>query len=77
MPLDSVNSINSTLIADSVCPSKDVDGLNTVNQGKVAVGDLTSGFVPCTPSGCIELIKRFVLFTFTNTELAVGNLVDL
>lgn len=31
--------------------------LNTVNEGHVAIGDL-SGFLPCTPNGCIELIKR-------------------
>lgn len=31
--------------------------LNTINEGKVAIGDL-SGFLPCTPNGCIELIKR-------------------
>lgn len=58
MPLDSQHKIDSTLITDSVSPSKDVDGLNTINQGKVAVGDLTTGFIPCTPNGCIELIKR-------------------
>jgi hypothetical protein len=59
MPLDSVNVIDSTLITDSVNPSKDVDGLNTINQGKLAVGDLASGFLPCTPNGCMELIKRY------------------
>ena len=59
MPLDSVNMIDSTLITDAVIPSKDVDGLNTINQGKLAVGDLVSGFLPCTPNGCVELIKRF------------------
>ncbi|EFX76603.1 hypothetical protein DAPPUDRAFT_198836 [Daphnia pulex] len=58
IPLDSVNVIDSTLITDSVNPSKDVDGLNTINQGKLAVGDLASGFLPCTPNGCMELIKR-------------------
>nr|CAH0101096.1 unnamed protein product [Daphnia galeata] len=58
MPLDSVNMIDSTLITDAVIPSKDVDGLNTINQGKLAVGDLVSGFLPCTPNGCVELIKR-------------------
>ncbi len=31
--------------------------LNTINEGRVAIGDM-SGFVPCTPNGCIELIKR-------------------
>ncbi|GAB1868328.1 C-1-tetrahydrofolate synthase, cytoplasmic [Camponotus japonicus] len=57
MPLDSVNKINSHLITDLVSPAKDVDGLNTINEGRVAIGDL-SGFLPCTPNGCIELIKK-------------------
>jgi len=64
MPLDSVNPIDSTLITDSVSSSKDVDGLNTENQGMLAVGDLTSGFLPCTPNGCMELIKRFQFIVF-------------
>uniref|UniRef100_A0A1Y1L059 C-1-tetrahydrofolate synthase, cytoplasmic n=1 Tax=Photinus pyralis TaxID=7054 RepID=A0A1Y1L059_PHOPY len=57
MPLDSDSKIDSHLITDSVSPDKDVDGLNTINEGRVAVGDL-SAFLPCTPNGCIELIKR-------------------
>lgn len=31
--------------------------MNTINEGKVAVGDL-SAFIPCTPNGVIELAKR-------------------
>lgn len=50
MPLDSVNPINSHLVTDAVSPDKDVDGLNTISEGKLAVGDLT-GFLPCTPNG--------------------------
>ncbi|KAK7870032.1 hypothetical protein R5R35_011995 [Gryllus longicercus] len=57
MPLDSDNPIDAHLITDAVKPEKDVDGLNTINEGKVAVGDLT-GFLPCTPNGVMELIKR-------------------
>lgn len=57
MPLDSVNKINTHLITDAVATEKDVDGLNTINEGRVAVGDL-SGLLPCTPNGVIELIKR-------------------
>ncbi|VEN57638.1 unnamed protein product [Callosobruchus maculatus] len=57
MPLDSEYKIDSHLITDSVSPEKDVDGLNTINEGKLAVGNLT-GFVPCTPNGILELIKR-------------------
>ncbi|XP_074105525.1 pug C-1-tetrahydrofolate synthase, cytoplasmic [Cotesia typhae] len=57
MPLDSVNKINSDLITDAVIPEKDVDGLNTINEGRAAIGNM-SGFLPCTPNGCIELIKK-------------------
>ena len=32
--------------------------LNTINEGRVAIGDM-SGFLPCTPNGCIELIKKY------------------
>ncbi|ENN72864.1 hypothetical protein YQE_10513, partial [Dendroctonus ponderosae] len=57
MPMDSVNDIDSHLITDSVAPSKDVDGLHTINEGRLAIGDLT-GFLPCTPVGVLELIKK-------------------
>jgi methylenetetrahydrofolate dehydrogenase (NADP+)/methenyltetrahydrofolate cyclohydrolase len=40
-----------------IAPGKDVDGLNTVNLGKVAQDDET-GFVPCTPAGIMELLAR-------------------
>ncbi|CAH0728337.1 unnamed protein product, partial [Brenthis ino] len=56
MPPDSAHPIDAHLITDAVSPHKDVDGLNTNNEGRVALGDM-SGFVPCTPAGCIELIK--------------------
>ena len=59
MPLDSEDtSIDSHLVTNRVDPGKDVDGLTTINEGKVATGDLTSGFQPCTPAGCMDLIRR-------------------
>jgi len=70
MPLDSLNPIDSHLITDAVSPEKDVDGLNTISEGKVAVGDL-SGFLPCTPNGCMELIKQ------TGQKIAGKNAVVL
>ncbi|XP_035449545.2 C-1-tetrahydrofolate synthase, cytoplasmic isoform X3 [Spodoptera frugiperda] len=70
MPLDSVHPIDSHAITDAVSPDKDVDGLNTINEGRVAVGDL-SGFIPCTPAGCVELIKR------TGVTIAGKNVVVL
>jgi methylenetetrahydrofolate dehydrogenase (NADP+)/methenyltetrahydrofolate cyclohydrolase len=40
-----------------VRPEKDVDGLGTMNLGKIAQDDET-GFVCCTPAGIMELLKR-------------------
>ncbi|MCD4535774.1 bifunctional methylenetetrahydrofolate dehydrogenase/methenyltetrahydrofolate cyclohydrolase [Nocardioides sp. cx-169] len=35
---------------------KDVDGLHPLNLGKLVLGE--SGSLPCTPIGCIELLRR-------------------
>ena len=37
-------------------PAKDVDGLHPLNAGLLAQGQ-RSGFIPCTPHGCLQLIK--------------------
>merc|ERR1719336_761995 len=58
MPLDTTEEIDSHLITDAVAADKDVDGLCTINEGRVATGDLKSGFLPCTPNGCMKMIER-------------------
>lgn len=40
-----------------VAPEKDVDGLNPVNLGKLVLGEPAP--LPCTPIGCVELLRRF------------------
>jgi methylenetetrahydrofolate dehydrogenase (NADP+) / methenyltetrahydrofolate cyclohydrolase len=37
-------------------PSKDVDGLHPLNAGKLFQG-LKGGFIPCTPLGCLALVR--------------------
>lgn len=69
LPLDCETPINSDNIVNTVDPLKDVDGLNLVNAGKVTHGDLSDAFVPCTPKGCMELIKS------TGVELKGKNAV--
>ena len=49
--------IDETATFNRVDPSKDVDGFNTVNIGKLCQEDET-GFVACTPAGIVELIDR-------------------
>ena len=43
-------------VIETVDPAKDVDGFHPVNAGRLVTG--LSGYVPCTPAGVIELLKR-------------------
>ncbi len=47
--------INEAAIVREIDPAKDVDGFHPVNVAKLAMDDPT-GFVPCTPLGCIRLL---------------------
>lgn len=42
-------------LLNAIHPSRDVDGLNLVNVGKRTLG--LPGLLPCTPKGCLTLIK--------------------
>ncbi len=39
----------------AINPDKDVDGFHVISAGRLAVGQ--PGFVPCTPLGCLMLLK--------------------
>jgi len=43
-------------VLEAIDPRKDVDGFHPVNVGKLLVG--AECFVPCTPAGILELIRR-------------------
>ena len=47
--------IDSTTVLDAIDPDKDVDGFHVVNAGRLAVG--LPGMVPCTPLGCIMMLR--------------------
>ncbi|MGY6637375.1 MAG: bifunctional methylenetetrahydrofolate dehydrogenase/methenyltetrahydrofolate cyclohydrolase [Erythrobacter sp. SCN 62-14] len=47
--------LNEQAIIAAISPDKDVDGFHVINAGRLAVGQ--EGFVPCTPLGCIMLLK--------------------
>jgi methylenetetrahydrofolate dehydrogenase (NADP+)/methenyltetrahydrofolate cyclohydrolase len=49
--------IDELAVFRRLAPEKDVDGLGTMNLGKVAQDDDT-GFVSCTPAGIMELLAR-------------------
>lgn len=54
LPLPS--GIDEREIINAISPEKDVDGFHAINVGKLATGQ-TDGMVPCTPFGCMMLIK--------------------
>lgn len=47
--------MDSIAVLNEIDPKKDVDGLHPLNMGKLLKGEAPP-FVPCTPSGIIELI---------------------
>lgn len=54
LPLPS--HIDERAIITRIDPDKDVDGFHPVNAGRLATG--LPGFVPCTPLGCLMLLKH-------------------
>jgi methylenetetrahydrofolate dehydrogenase (NADP+) / methenyltetrahydrofolate cyclohydrolase len=47
--------IDEPAVTTRIDPDKDVDGFHPVNAGRLATG--LPGFVPCTPLGCLMLLK--------------------
>ena len=47
--------VDTPAVLLAIDPDKDVDGFHPVNAGRLATG--MAGFVPCTPLGCVMLLK--------------------
>ena len=47
--------IDENAVIAAIDPDKDVDGFHPVNAGRLASG--IEGFVPCTPLGCLMMLK--------------------
>ncbi len=47
--------IDEQKVIAAIDPDKDVDGFHVINSGRLSVG--LPGFVPCTPLGCLMLLK--------------------
>ena len=54
LPLPS--HIREDVVLTRIDPDKDVDGFHPVNAGRLATG--LDGFVPCTPLGCLMLLRE-------------------
>ena len=49
--------IDEDKVIQAILPEKDVDGFNEKSVGALCVG--SDGYMPCTPAGVIQLLKRF------------------
>ena len=64
------NSINQENILNCVNPNKDVDGFHPLNYGKMTLG--IDSFIPATPQGILELIKRYKIDLNGKKCLVIG-----
>ena len=49
------DQIDSHAVINAINPDKDVDGFHLINVGRLSTG--AAGLVPCTPLGCLMLLK--------------------
>ena len=57
-------------VIDAIAPEKDVDGFTPVNVGKMVIGE--SCFLPCTPAGCLEMLRSTGLSMEGKNAVVVG-----
>lgn len=62
--------INESKIIEAIDFKKDVDGFHPQNVGRLSIGQ--SCFIPCTPFGIIELIKRSNIQTSGKNVVVIG-----
>jgi methylenetetrahydrofolate dehydrogenase (NADP+)/methenyltetrahydrofolate cyclohydrolase len=49
--------LDAGAVLGRMSPDKDADGLHPTNLGRLVLGE--TGPLPCTPRGCVELLRRY------------------
>ncbi|VDI37892.1 methylenetetrahydrofolate dehydrogenase(NAD+) / 5,10-methenyltetrahydrofolate cyclohydrolase [Mytilus galloprovincialis] len=62
--------ITERKVCNAVTPSKDVDGFNVINVGRLCSDQMT--FIPATPAGVMEVIRRTGIETFGKNAVVCG-----
>lgn len=62
--------IDEAAVIRAVDPDKDVDGFHPMNAGRLLLG--LPGFVPATPAGIVELLRRSGISTSGKRAVIVG-----
>lgn len=63
--------IDEEAVILNIDPRKDVDGFHPANVAKLVLED-EEGFVPCTPLGCMELLKAYGISTAGKHAVVIG-----
>ena len=62
--------ISENKVIEAIDPSKDADGFHPVNLGRMVIG--LPGYLPATPYGIVELIKRYRIETSGKNCVVIG-----
>ena len=62
--------ISENRIIEAIDPEKDADGFHPVNIGRMVVG--LEGYLPATPFGIVELLKRYDIETSGRECVVIG-----
>jgi methylenetetrahydrofolate dehydrogenase (NADP+) / methenyltetrahydrofolate cyclohydrolase len=62
--------ISENKVIEAIDPRKDADGFHPVNIGKMVIG--LTGYLPATPYGIIELIRRYGIKTSGKNCVVIG-----
>ncbi len=63
--------ISTLRVMAAVDPAKDVDGLHTINAGRLVQG--SDGLIPCTPLGCMTIIRSVMPDLTGAHAVVIGN----
>ena len=68
------NHINEQLVLDSIHPDKDADGFHPLNVGKLSIANHNdeSLLIPCTPYGCLIMLKGLGIDLSGKNAVVIG-----
>ena len=71
--------VDTQRVLEAIAPEKDADGLHPMNLGRLvaSVGGELDSPLPCTPAGCVELLKRHGVELAGRHVLVIGRGVTI
>jgi len=65
-------NLNTVGVIEKISPEKDVDGLHPMNAGLLFRDGINAPLIPCTPLGCIELLKQYNITVAGKNVVVIG-----